>query len=266
MTSSKSGPPGSSGGISGSIAGDLEPCGACGRSVAPRALFCHACGAAQPPRPLDPFTRLGLERRFDIDLRPVGEAACRLLPRHGPGALRRPRSAPGRPTPRRRPMRCMTPTRCCATRSAAPMRCSPLLGGTPVTRRRGRGDRRPRRPAGPGRRRAGTGSHRAGPGPAGRGLHKIPAAGLPQGAGHRLGRWQRAGRRRPHPGPAGTAGGDGCRCPRPAASPGPSRIPEPHPVTRRGRTVPAIGRHPGATPRSTPARATLEKTRTPCPR
>lgn len=69
MTRSKSGPPGNnSGGISGAIAGDLEPCGACGRSVAPRALFCHACGAAQPPRPLDPFTRLGLERRFDIDL------------------------------------------------------------------------------------------------------------------------------------------------------------------------------------------------------
>lgn len=69
MTRSKSGPPGnSSGGISGAIAGDLEPCSTCGRSVAPRALFCHACGAAQPPRPLDPFTRLGLERRFDIDL------------------------------------------------------------------------------------------------------------------------------------------------------------------------------------------------------
>lgn len=74
MTSSKSGPPksgppgNSSGGISGAIAGDLEPCGTCGRSVAPRALFCHACGAVQPPRPLDPFTRLGLERRFDIDL------------------------------------------------------------------------------------------------------------------------------------------------------------------------------------------------------
>ncbi|CAO3413565.1 molecular chaperone DnaJ [Azospirillum endophyticum] len=69
MTRSKSGPPGSSsGGISGAVAGDLEPCGTCGRSVAPRALFCHACGAAQPPRPLDPFTRLGLERRFDIDL------------------------------------------------------------------------------------------------------------------------------------------------------------------------------------------------------
>ncbi|BAI72648.1 dnaJ-domain-containing protein [Azospirillum sp. B510] len=69
MTRSTSGPPGNSGGgISGAIAGDLEPCGTCGRSVAPRALFCHACGAAQPPRPLDPFTRLGLERRFDIDL------------------------------------------------------------------------------------------------------------------------------------------------------------------------------------------------------
>ena len=68
MTRSKSGPPGNSGGISGAIAGDLEPCGTCGRSVAPRALFCHACGAAQPPRPLDPFTRLGLERRFDSDL------------------------------------------------------------------------------------------------------------------------------------------------------------------------------------------------------
>ncbi|WP_247872598.1 molecular chaperone DnaJ [Azospirillum sp. TSO35-2] len=36
--------------------------------MAPRALFCHACGAVQPPRPLDPFTRLGMERRFDIDL------------------------------------------------------------------------------------------------------------------------------------------------------------------------------------------------------
>ena len=69
MTRSDSGPPGSSaGGISGSIAGDLEPCWLCGRSVAPRAPFCHACGAAQPPRPLDPFTRLGVERRFDLDL------------------------------------------------------------------------------------------------------------------------------------------------------------------------------------------------------
>ncbi|MBP2299468.1 molecular chaperone DnaJ [Azospirillum picis] len=76
MTRSKSGPPKSgppkagssgSGGISGTIPGDLEGCGTCGRPVAPRALFCHACGAAQPPRPLDPFTRLGMERRFDID-------------------------------------------------------------------------------------------------------------------------------------------------------------------------------------------------------
>lgn len=33
-----------------------------------RALFCHACGVVQPPRDLDHFERLGLERRFDIDL------------------------------------------------------------------------------------------------------------------------------------------------------------------------------------------------------
>lgn len=69
MTRSESGPPDSNpGGISGSIAGDLEPCWQCGRSVAPRALFCHACGAVLPPRPLDPFARLGVERRFDLDL------------------------------------------------------------------------------------------------------------------------------------------------------------------------------------------------------
>ncbi|SMH58268.1 J domain-containing protein [Azospirillum agricola] len=68
MTRSDSGPPGSrTGGISGSLAGDLEPCALCGGPVAPRALFCHACGAVQPPRPLDPFARLGLERRFDLD-------------------------------------------------------------------------------------------------------------------------------------------------------------------------------------------------------
>lgn len=50
------------------IEGDLQPCWLCGRSVAARALFCHACGAVQPPRPLDHFSRLGMERRFDIDL------------------------------------------------------------------------------------------------------------------------------------------------------------------------------------------------------
>lgn len=54
-------------GIAGTIDGDLEPCWLCGRSVTARALFCHGCGAVLPPRPLDPFARLGLERRFDID-------------------------------------------------------------------------------------------------------------------------------------------------------------------------------------------------------
>ena len=33
-----------------------------------RALFCHHCGTVQPPRVLDPFTRLGLPIRFDVDL------------------------------------------------------------------------------------------------------------------------------------------------------------------------------------------------------
>lgn len=73
MTSSDTGsPPPPKGapakGISGAIAGDLAPCLVCGRSVVARALFCHSCGAVQPPRAVDHFTRLGLERRFDIDL------------------------------------------------------------------------------------------------------------------------------------------------------------------------------------------------------
>ncbi len=65
MTRSESGPPGST--PAAPPAGDLEPCALCGGPVAARALFCHACGAIQPPRPLDPFARLGLERRFDLD-------------------------------------------------------------------------------------------------------------------------------------------------------------------------------------------------------
>lgn len=73
MTTSDSGPPrfpkkGSSKGIAGAIDWDLEPCWLCGGSVAPRAMFCHSCGAVQAPRPLDHFARLGLERRFDIEL------------------------------------------------------------------------------------------------------------------------------------------------------------------------------------------------------
>lgn len=59
--------PGSGAGHPGSIDGALTSCWLCQRAVSARALFCHACGAIQPPRPLDPFARLGLERRFDID-------------------------------------------------------------------------------------------------------------------------------------------------------------------------------------------------------
>lgn len=54
--------------IAGTIAGDLEPCWLCKRSVSARALFCHGCGAVLPPRDLDHFARLNLECRFDIDL------------------------------------------------------------------------------------------------------------------------------------------------------------------------------------------------------
>jgi molecular chaperone HscB len=54
-------------GIAGTIDGDLTPCWLCGKNLGRRALFCHACGAVQPPRELDPFERLGLERRFDIE-------------------------------------------------------------------------------------------------------------------------------------------------------------------------------------------------------
>lgn len=50
------------------IEGGLLTCWMCRRAVSARALFCHGCGAVQPVRDLDPFTRLGLERRFDIDL------------------------------------------------------------------------------------------------------------------------------------------------------------------------------------------------------
>lgn len=54
--------------VAGTIEGDLEICWACGRGMSRRALFCHVCGAVQPPRDLDHFERLGLERRFDVEL------------------------------------------------------------------------------------------------------------------------------------------------------------------------------------------------------
>lgn len=52
----------------GTIDGDMVSCWLCRHAVSVRALFCHKCGAVQPPRELDHFTRLGVERRFDVDL------------------------------------------------------------------------------------------------------------------------------------------------------------------------------------------------------
>ncbi len=42
-------------------------CWSCHGPVAGRALFCHTCGAVQPPGQVDHFTRLGVERDFEID-------------------------------------------------------------------------------------------------------------------------------------------------------------------------------------------------------
>lgn len=76
MTPTSDGPSGGNGphphGIAGAIDGGLQPCWQCGQDVGARALFCHGCGAVLPPRPLDPFTRLGVEPRFDLDLAVLG--------------------------------------------------------------------------------------------------------------------------------------------------------------------------------------------------
>lgn len=42
-------------------------CWFCQNPLSPRALFCNHCGAIQPVRALDHFTRLGLERKIEID-------------------------------------------------------------------------------------------------------------------------------------------------------------------------------------------------------
>lgn len=42
-------------------------CWLCQKGTSLRALFCQHCGTIQPAQPLDHFTRLGLERRIDID-------------------------------------------------------------------------------------------------------------------------------------------------------------------------------------------------------
>ena len=58
----------SRGGRPGTVTGDMVSCWLCSQPVSQRALFCHHCGTVQPPRVLDPFTRLGLPVRFDVDL------------------------------------------------------------------------------------------------------------------------------------------------------------------------------------------------------
>ena len=46
------------------------PCWMCQTALSARAAFCHECGTIQPPREeVDHFTRLGFERRYDIDLK-----------------------------------------------------------------------------------------------------------------------------------------------------------------------------------------------------
>ncbi|MBI2256907.1 MAG: Fe-S protein assembly co-chaperone HscB [Proteobacteria bacterium] len=46
---------------------EFVPCWSCKGPVASRALFCHTCGAIQAPGSTDHFTRLGIERSFDVD-------------------------------------------------------------------------------------------------------------------------------------------------------------------------------------------------------
>jgi molecular chaperone HscB len=43
-------------------------CWSCGAQTAGPAPFCSACGAVQPPGQVDHFTRLGLERVFEVDM------------------------------------------------------------------------------------------------------------------------------------------------------------------------------------------------------
>lgn len=43
------------------------PCWVCQTTLSARAAFCHDCGTIQPPRGLDHFTRMGIDRRFDVD-------------------------------------------------------------------------------------------------------------------------------------------------------------------------------------------------------
>ncbi len=43
-------------------------CWLCQKAASTRALFCHHCGTVQPVRDIDHFSRLGVERRIDVDV------------------------------------------------------------------------------------------------------------------------------------------------------------------------------------------------------
>lgn len=50
------------------LANSTVTCWLCQRAESIRAIFCHHCGTVQPVRDIDHFTRLGVERRIDIDV------------------------------------------------------------------------------------------------------------------------------------------------------------------------------------------------------
>jgi molecular chaperone HscB len=52
--------------FTGTAKGGLH-CWLCQKQVSLRALFCHHCGTVQPVRDIDHFSRLGIERRIDLD-------------------------------------------------------------------------------------------------------------------------------------------------------------------------------------------------------
>lgn len=46
-------------------------CWSCDGGVDSRAAFCHQCGRIQPPLPANHFSRLGLQRKFDLKLEDI---------------------------------------------------------------------------------------------------------------------------------------------------------------------------------------------------
>lgn len=50
------------------VDGAAGSCWLCETKVDENAIFCHNCGALQPPKEQDYFRRLGLSRKFDLEL------------------------------------------------------------------------------------------------------------------------------------------------------------------------------------------------------